>query len=255
MEDRPPFFKGKDNGQGPGFWAKTSQTRHKAGHQKPPPLPSLLLLQGLHLSSMLWFLSLFSLRRIFIFALFPMVFFLGGFFAFQRVYFIKLLGELLQMRKCYIDSKYLFFFVFSIEFIFRAQLNPLSFTYSFLFLGIIYSLRKSSPFILILGFWVWFRPLFLPLQLTLFIFFSFPLNSIITFLITLLYPFVLLNMLVPIKICSCLYDLILICNTILLDWDILVNPVYIAVLLAIILMENLRKVGVIIVGFISTALY
>ena len=129
---------------------------------------------GLHLASLLWFFSLFSLKRVALLLFLPFVIFADGFFAFKRVYFIRAVSELLQMKGVFIKSRHVFFFVFAVEFIFRAQLNPLSFTYSFLFLGIIYSLAKSSPSLFIGWALVWTGTDCFVHRVHLFIFFHFP---------------------------------------------------------------------------------
>ena len=198
---------------------------------------------GLHLSSLLWFFSLFSLKRIPLFILFPLVVFIEGFFAFKRVYFIKLLGELLKMKNVHVDGRYLFFFVFTIEFVFRIHLSPLSFTYSFLFLGIIYSLRLCSPLIILVGLW-FAQSLIISFTSAPLYLLALPLNSAITFLVMFLYPVILLNALIPLGLCDLLYDLILLCNYFLGIWDIQVNAVQSAVLLAMVLMKEIRKLGV-----------
>ena len=209
---------------------------------------------GLHLSSLLLFLSLFSLKRVSLFILFPLVIFIDGFFAFKRVYFIKLLGELLKIKNFYVDSRYLFIFIFLLEFLFRIQLNPLSFTYSFLFLGIIYSLKDSSPFIILVGLWFG-QSLIVSFTSGSLHIFSLPLNSLLTFLITFSYPLILLNALVSLGFCDYLYDLILLFNDFLVAWDIRVNAVQLTILLAMILMKEIRKVSMALLGFISIALY
>ena len=209
---------------------------------------------GLHLSSLLWFLSFFSLKRMALFGLLPLVVLLDGFLAFKRVYFIKFIGELLQVKKVYIDSRYIFFFVFLLEFIFRIHLSPLSFTYSFLFLGIIYSLKNSSPMVLLVGLWFGQSLISCFREDSIYLL-SLPLNSILSFLVTVSYPLILLNTFIPIGLGNYFYDLILIFNSFLVTWSVQVNTTLLVVLLAMVLIKKVRKVGAVVVGFISTVLY
>ena len=158
------------------------------------------------------------------------------------------------MKGCYVDGRYLFFLVFTIEFIFRVHLSPLSFTYSFLFLGIIYSLKNCSPLVILVGLWLG-QSLIASFTTESLHLFSLPLNSILTFLVTLSYPLILLNALIPLGLCHYLYDLILLFNNFLGDWNIQVNAIQLTILFAMILMQKVRKFGVTILGFISTTLY
>ena len=209
---------------------------------------------GLHLSSLLWFFSFLSLKRVVLFALFPLVVFVDGFFAFKRVYFIKFTREVLGLKKIVIEGKYLFLFVFLIEFVFRVHLNPLSFTYSFLFLGIIYSLKNSSPLILLAG--LWFAQCLVSCFTTeSFYLFALPLNSVITILVSFFYPLILINTFIPIGFCNYFYDLILACGDFVALHNIQVNTVQTTILLAMLLVREVRRPGVAIVGFISTTLY
>ncbi|MCY4643097.1 MAG: hypothetical protein OXB88_00605 [Bacteriovoracales bacterium] len=210
---------------------------------------------GLHLSSLLWFLGLFSLKRMFLFFLFPLVFFLDGFVAFKRVYFIRFIGELLKFKKIQLDKSYIFIFVFLIEFIFWAHLHPLSFTYSFLFLGIIYSLKKSSPLVFLLGIWL-AQSLIHSFHEDSIILLSLPLCSFITSLVTLSYPLVILNAFVPLGLCNYLYDLIILFGNVLSSTQkINVPSIYLTIVLAMVLIKRLRGIGVVILIFISLSVY
>ena len=209
---------------------------------------------GLHLSSLLWFMALFSLERIALLLLLPLVVLVEGFFAFKRVYCIKLITSLLRMKNIHVDSKHVFLLVFALEFILRAHLSPLSFTYSFLFLGIIYSLRHSSPLILLTG--LWFGQLLIScFQQDLIHLLALPLNSLLTLIITLCYPLILLNTFIPIGLCNLLYDLILWFNDLLCLWDIKAPAIILTFLTAIPLMKNIRLPAIVMLVFISTTLY
>ena len=209
---------------------------------------------GLHLSSFLWFLSFFSLKRMALFSLLPLVIYIDSFFAFKRVFFIKFLGELLRMKGYYIDSRYIFLFVFFIEFIFRAGQYFLSFAYSFLFLGIIYSLRYNSPLILLFG--IWFgQSLIASFSQDSIYLLALPLNSVITFLVTISYPLVLINAFIPMGFCNYFYDLILLFNRCLEASNIKVNTVQLTIILAMVVMRRMRWPGVMLLGFISLSLY
>ena len=209
---------------------------------------------GLHLSSFLWFLSFFSLRRVALLSLFPLILYIDSFFAFKRVFFIKFFKELLRARGCYVDTKYIFLFVFIFEFIFWAQRCLLSFSYSFLFLGIIYSLRHSSPLILVCGIWFGQSLVASFLQDSVYLL-ALPLNGLVTFLVTLCYPLILINALFPIGFSSYFYDLILLFGRLLEASNLKVSSIQLTIVLAMIVMRRARWPGLVLLGFISLSLY
>ena len=206
---------------------------------------------GLHLSSLLWFLAFFSFKRIAVFSLLPLILFIDGFFALKRIYFIKFINEILIINNIKIDSKYIFLFVFSLEFIFRSHLNPLSFTYSFLFIGIIYSLKNSSPLILTVGFWLGQSIIASFTNHSIYLL-SLPLNTLLTFFTTLSYPLILLNTLIPMKFCSILHGIILTLDSILVASHIEINPISSSLLLALLLIKKIRTLGLVLFAFMPS---
>ena len=206
---------------------------------------------GLHLSSLLWFLALFSLRGIGLCLLFPVVIGVDGFFAFKRVYFIKAICEILRRKSLYPGGYYVFLFVFLIEFVFRAGINPLSFSYSFLFLGTIYSFRRSSPLVLLTGLY-FSQALVASFNENTVHLMAFPLNSVLTFLITMSYPLIILNAIIPIGFAHYLHDFVLFLSDFLEQSDFRVAPAPVVILLGMALMKRIRRVGVMATGIYST---
>ncbi len=150
---------------------------------------------GLHLSSLflfltplLAFLKFKSFNYFFVlsFLLTLPPFFLDGFFAVKRVSFLKLLSLLFQRTKNKFSLFWIFLLAFLLDFLFGTfDGAPLSFIYSFLFLGLIFSHQKW-PFI-----WL---PFFLMLGQILIHFFLdtpfLPLNFILGFFLTSIFTFI-----------------------------------------------------------------
>ncbi len=144
---------------------------------------------GLHLSSLFFFLTpLLTFLKFRSFNYFFAVsllltlppFFLDGFWAVKRVSFLRLLFLVFKKIPLKLSLFTLFILAFSLDFMFGTfKDSPLSFTYSFLFLGMIFAGQKWPS--------IWL-PLFLMLGQFLVCFFQqtpfFPLNFFLGFLLT-----------------------------------------------------------------------
>ena len=116
---------------------------------------------GLHFSSIL-FLALPAIKLLgkihtllpflFTIPLFIGPFFLSGHYAIQRVAEYRIARQLIAKKKIKIDSFWIFMGVFALDFIFGTyRQNPLSYSFSYLFWGIIFSLKNSPSFLLPFG--------------------------------------------------------------------------------------------------------
>ena len=89
---------------------------------------------GLHLGFIISLLCFFNRKLLW---LTPALFFLDGFYAAKRILFLFYLGHLKLNRV------WVFFVFFALDFLFGSFVkNPLSFSLSFLFLGVIYTAKK-----------------------------------------------------------------------------------------------------------------
>ena len=107
---------------------------------------------GLHFSALLLFLSpLFKLLRLPLFPIYFTPFFFREYYAIKRIAEYKILRYLLNKKEWKIDGFWIFLGVFALDFAFGTyRASPLSYSFSYLFLGIIFSI-KDSPKI----YWPW----------------------------------------------------------------------------------------------------
>lgn len=161
---------------------------------------------GLHLSSLFFFLTpLLSFLKFKSFNYFFMAsllltlppFFLDGFWAVKRVSFLRLLFLVFKKTPLKLSLFAIFILAFALDFVFGTfKDSPLSFTYSFLFLGMIFAGQKWPS--------IWL-PLFIMLGQFIVCFFQqipfFPLNFFLGFLLTslfsLLFPIFFLAFCIP----------------------------------------------------------
>lgn len=161
---------------------------------------------GLHLSSLFFFLTpLLSFLKFKSFNYFFLAsllltippFFLDGFWAVKRVTFLRLLWLVFRKIPLKLSLFSIFILAFSLDFIFGTfKASPLSFTYSFLFLGMIFSSQKWPS--------IWL-PLFLMLGQFIVCFYLqtpfFPVNFFLGFFLTsffsLLFPIFFLSFCFP----------------------------------------------------------
>jgi predicted membrane metal-binding protein len=153
---------------------------------------------GLHMSSVLLILS-FVLKRLpwlqIVLCLLPFGF--GGFYAIKRLCLLRLICILNKKLPYKLDIFWLFIIVFSLDFIFGTySQSPMSFSASFLFLGILFSLKDNNVFTLAWGFFSG--------QVLLAYFFHEPFTHlgfipgfILTAIFSLLFPFYLIGLLIP----------------------------------------------------------
>ena len=153
---------------------------------------------GLHFSALLLILApLARLLRVPLWPLFLAPFFLSGYHAIKRIAEYKIARSLLQLKGWKPEGYWLFLGVFALDFIFGTyRTNPLSYSFSYLFLGIIFSMvnhpKTYWPFALLGG------------QILVAFCFDTPLTHLgfalgffLTGVFTLLFPLIALNRLLP----------------------------------------------------------
>ncbi len=120
----------------------------------------LMTPSGFHLQLIFFLFAFFKLKRIKKFALISLlgIFFLPGFEALKRVIVLRLLGSFHQKLPKNLSSPFCQFLVVFLLFLIFGDYarNPLSFSMSFLFLGIIYSMDKYKNGKFYLAFWIFF---------------------------------------------------------------------------------------------------
>ena len=153
---------------------------------------------GLHFSALLLILTpLLHLFRLPLFPLYLAPFLLNEYHAIKRIAEYKLARSLLRKKGFKIDGYILFLGVFALDFLLGTyRANPLSYSFSYLFLGIIFSMLDSPkiywPFALLGG------------QILVAFCFEIPLTHLgfvfgffLTGIFTLIFPLIVLNRLLP----------------------------------------------------------
>ncbi len=136
-------FKSKENANlffayTTGLTKKKLSRRTKRNH-RTFFLNHLFTPSGLHLSSFLSFILIFKKLSFLKYFVFILPFFLNGFYSLKRIGGIQIINSIFSVKRFYI-----FLFVFLFDYIFGSyRHSPLSFTYSFLFLGCFYSVDKK----------------------------------------------------------------------------------------------------------------
>ena len=124
-------------------------------------------------------------------------FFLTGYYAIKRIAEYKIVAEILKQKRIHIDKFWVFLGVFLLDFIFGTyQHSPLSYSFSYLFLGIVFCLKDIPRF-----FWPF---AFLGGQVLAAFCFETPLTYtgfywgfLLVSLFSLVFPIILLNCFIP----------------------------------------------------------
>lgn len=163
---------------------------------------------ALHLSALLVLINWLPVTaKIIIEILLLMLLPATGLLAFKRAIGLKIICDLLKWLGVRLRSLNVFLMMYSLLFIFQPSTKLPSFSYSFLFLSIIFLLSKSSPIIIILG--IWFsQTLIMSLSNDSINLLILPINSLLSALMGVFFPlFVLCFTLGEIKLFSSLQQI------------------------------------------------